>query len=76
MEETMMDSKNLKPEEMDMIAGGSALSDMKEFNRLIKQQQKQRKDFEKRRAEMESQAQQRILAAEESIKAQRRALEL
>ena len=59
-----------------MIAGGSALSDMKEFNRLIKQQQKQRKDFEKRRAEMESQAQQRILAAEESIKAQRRALEL
>ena len=72
----MMDSKNLKPEEMDMIAGGSALSDMKEFNRLIKQQQKQRKDFEKRRAEMESQAQQRILAAEESIKAQRRALEL
>ena len=72
----MMDSKNLKPEEMDMIAGGSALSDMKEFNRLIKQQQKQRKDFEKRRAEMESQAQQRILAAEESIKTQRRALEL
>ena len=72
----MMDSKNLKPEEMDMIAGGSALSDMKKFNRLIKQQQKQRKDFEKRRAEMESQAQQRILAAEESIKAQRRALEL
>ena len=72
----MMDSKNLKPEEMDMIAGGSTQSDMKEFNRLIKQQQKQRKDFEKRRAEMEFQAQQRILAAEESIKAQRRALEL
>ena len=72
----MMDSKNLKPEEMDMIAGGSTRSDMKEFNRLIKQQQKQREDFEKRRAEMESLAQQRILAAEESIKAQRRALEL
>ena len=35
-----MDSKNLKPEEMDMITGGSARSDMKEFNRLIKQQQK------------------------------------
>lgn len=72
----MMDSKNLKPEEMDMIAGGSTRSDMKEFNRLIKQQQKQREDFEKRRAEMESLAQQRILAAEENIKAQRRALEL
>ena len=72
----MMDSKNLKPEEMDMIAGGSTRSDMKEFNHLIKQQQKQREDFEKRRAEMESLAQQRILAAEESIKAQRRALEL
>ena len=59
-----------------MITGGSARSDMKEFNRLIKQQQKQRADFERRRAEMESQAQQRILAAEESIKAQRKALEL
>ena len=71
-----MDSKNLKPEEMDMITGGSARSDMKEFNRLIKQQQKQRADFERRRAEMESQAQQRILSAEEIIKAQRKALEL
>ncbi len=61
-----MDEK--KNEELDQVVGGSARSDVKEFERLVKKQQKQREAFENLRSDMESQAAQRIQAAEKNIK--------
>ena len=63
-----MSSKELKPEDMNQAAGGFTRTDMKAYERLIKKQQAQREDFERRRAEMESLAQQRLEESENQIR--------
>lgn len=63
-----MFNKGINIEELDKVAGGSVRSDLKEFERLVKKQLKERADFENRRSMMESLAQQRIQAAEKDIK--------